>query len=69
MKKKSFRSYSVKLGSKRLFQKALLPINNLPLVIHTYRRSKLSKLLNDVIICCDDKKIMEVAKNLMQKLY
>ena len=66
-KKKVLGLIPSRLGSKRLFQKALLPINNLPLVIHTYRRSKLSKLLNDVIICCDDKKIMEVAKKFNAK--
>lgn len=46
-----------RLNSSRLPQKALLPINNLPLVVHTYKRAKLSKLLSEVYICCDDKKI------------
>ena len=55
-KKKVLGLIPSRLGSKRLPQKGLLPINNLPLVIHTYRRSKLSKLLDDVYICCDDKK-------------
>ena len=36
-----------RLGSQRLPQKALLDINNLPLIIHTYRRAELSKLLDD----------------------
>ncbi len=56
-----------RLGSQRLPQKALLDINNLPLIIHTYRRAKLSKLLDDVIICCDDKKILKVAKHFNAK--
>ena len=56
-----------RLGSKRLPQKALLPINNLPLIIHTYRRAKLSKKLDDVIICCDDKKLINVAKKFKAK--
>jgi len=51
-----------RLKSTRLPFKALLPINNIPLVIHTYKRAKMSKLLNDVKICCDDKKIMDIAK-------
>ena len=51
-----------RLGSTRLPAKALLPISNLPLIVHTYRRSKLSKKLNDLIICCDSKKIANVAK-------
>ena len=56
-----------RIGSTRLPQKALLPINNLPLIIHTYRRAKLSKKLDDVIICCDDKKIFEIAKKFKAK--
>ena len=51
-----------RLKSKRLPFKALLPINNMPLIIHTFKRAKMSKLLNDVRICCDDKKIIDVAK-------
>lgn len=57
-----------RIGSTRLPQKALLPINNLPLIIHTYRRAKLSKKLDDVIICCDDKKIFEIAKKFNAKV-
>ncbi len=56
-----------RLGSQRLPQKALLPINNLPLVIHTYRRAKLSKKLDDVYICCDDNKIMNISKKFNAK--
>ena len=56
-----------RIGSTRLPQKALLPINNLPLIIHTYRRAKLSKKLDDVIICCDDEKIFEIAKKFKAK--
>ena len=51
-----------RLNSQRLPAKALLPINNLPLIIHVYRRTLLSKLIDDAIICCDDKKIVKVAK-------
>ena len=32
-----------RLNSRRLPAKALLPINNLPLIIHVYRRTLLSK--------------------------
>lgn len=46
-----------RLGSKRLPGKALLPINNLPLIVHVYKRAKLSKKLDDLFVCCDDKKI------------
>ena len=51
-----------RLNSRRLPAKALLPINNLPLIIHVYRRTLLSKMVDDAIICCDDKKILNVAK-------
>ena len=51
-----------RLGSTRLPQKPLLKINNIPMVIQTYNRSKKSKILDDLFICCDDKKIMNTAK-------
>ena len=52
----------MRLNSSRLSQKSLLLIKNIPLIIHTYRRAKLSKKLDDLIICCDNKKIIDVAK-------
>ena len=55
------------MGSKRLPHMLVLFINDLPLVIHTYRRSKLSIILDEVIICCDDKKIIDVAKKFIAK--
>ena len=56
-----------RLGSTRLPSKPLLEINNIPLIIHTYKRAKMSKLLDDVIICCDDIKILNVAKKFNAK--
>ena len=56
-----------RLNSSRLPQKALLEINNIPLIIHTYKRAKMSKKLDDVIICCDHKKIYQVAKKFKAK--
>jgi len=56
-----------RIGSTRLPFKALLPINGMPLIIHTYRRAKLSKKLTDVIICCDDLKILKIAKKYKAK--
>ena len=53
MKEKSIGLIPTRLNSTRLPQKALLEISGLPLIIHTYRRAKLSKLLDDVYICCD----------------
>lgn len=56
-----------RLGSTRLPQKPLLKINNVPMVIQTYNRSKKSKILDDLYICCDDKKIMSTAKKYKAK--
>lgn len=62
MKKKIIGLIPTRLGSTRLPAKPLLPINNYPLIIHVYKRAKLSKKLDDVIICCDDQKIMKIAR-------
>lgn len=56
-----------RLGSSRLPSKPLLEINGIPLIIHTYKRAKLSKKFSDIIICCDDKKIISVAKKFKAK--
>jgi 3-deoxy-manno-octulosonate cytidylyltransferase (CMP-KDO synthetase) len=56
-----------RMGSIRLPAKPLLEINNIPLIIHTYKRAIMSKKLDDVIICCDDVKILEVAKKFNAK--
>jgi len=68
MKKKVIGLIPVRLSSTRLPQKPLIKINNLPLVIHTYRRAKLSKKLDDLIICCDDKIIYDLAKKFKAKV-
>ena len=52
----------VRLNSSRLFRKAILEINNIPMVIHTYKRAILSKKLNEVFICTDSNKIISIAK-------
>ena len=66
-KKKILGLIPVRLNSSRLNQKSLLLIKKIPLIIHTYRRAKLSRKLDDVIICCDDKKILKVAKKFNAK--
>jgi len=43
----------VRLNSTRLYGKALLMLDNLPLVVHTYRRALISKKLDEVYICTD----------------
>ena len=62
MKKKVLALIPTRLNSRRLPAKALLMINNLPLVMHVYKRVKLSKKIDDVAICCDDNKIAKVVK-------
>jgi len=51
-----------RLKSSRLKHKPLLRLGSIPMVIHTYLRAKLSKELDDVIICCDDKKIKKICE-------
>ena len=49
-----------RLNSKRLKNKPLLNIDGLPIIVHTFKRAMLSKKLDRVIVCCDDKKIFDV---------
>lgn len=62
MKKKFLALIPARLNSKRLPKKVILPIEKLPIIIHVYRRSLLAKNIDDVIICCDNKKIFNLAK-------
>ena len=61
-KKKVVALIPTRLNSLRLPAKALLPINKYPLIIHVYKRAMLSKKIDKVFICCDHKKIFDVAK-------
>ena len=67
MKKKVIGLIPTRLSSTRLPKKPLIKINNIPLIIHTYRRAKLAKRLDDLVICCDDKKILDIAKKFNAK--
>ena len=67
MKKKVIGLIPTRLSSTRLPKKPLIRINGIPLIIHTYRRAKLSKKLDELVICCDDKKIMNIAKKYKAK--
>ena len=62
MPKKILGLIPIRYNSKRLRAKALLFIDNLPMVVHVYRRAKMSNLLNDVVVCCENKKVHEVLK-------
>jgi len=48
-----------RLNSSRLPKKALLDIDGLPLIVHTFKRAKLSKKLDRVIVCTDSKEIKQ----------
>ena len=52
-----------RFNSRRLPGKSLKMIGDLPMIIHTYRRSKMAKTLDDVFICCDTKEVFQIAKN------
>ncbi len=56
-----------RLKSSRLKHKPLLELGSIPMVIHTYLRAKLSNELDDVIICCDDKKLVDICKKYKAK--
>lgn len=49
-------------ASRRLPGKSLELLGGIPVIIHTYKRAKLSKKLKDVYICCDSYKVYKVAK-------
>lgn len=59
---KSVALIPVRLNSTRLFKKALLEIDNIPMVVHTYRRALLSKKISDVYICTDSNEIIKIIK-------
>lgn len=49
-------------GSTRFEGKVLAKINGKPMIEHVWQRSKQSRLLRDVIIACDDERIIKVAQ-------
>ena len=57
-----------RFASTRLMGKPIADIDGKPLIIHTYESAKKSKLLNDVIIAVDDKKIYDVVKSFGAKV-
>tara|TARA_B100001029_G_C14973787_1_gene401840 strand:+ start:134 stop:871 length:738 start_codon:yes stop_codon:yes gene_type:complete len=49
-----------RLESKRLPGKALLDVDGLPIIIHTAKRAELAKEVDEVYVCTDSEKIIEV---------
>jgi len=56
-----------RLESLRLPKKPLIKIDGMPMVMHVYKRTSLCKLLDDVIVCADDNKIIDVIKKINGK--
>ena len=52
-----------RLNSTRLPSKALLPIQGLPLIVHTFKRAQLAKSLEEVYVCTDS---LEIAKVVLE---
>ena len=67
MKKRAIGLIPVRLNSSRLFRKALLEIDRIPLVVHTYKKACLSKKLK-MFYMYDSKEISDIAKNLTARL-
>lgn len=51
-----------RIGSTRLAEKLLKPLAGRPVIEWTWRNARKSKRLDDLIIACDDERIMEEAK-------
>lgn len=51
-----------RLESRRLKNKPLLILDKIPLIVHTYKRALLSKKLDEVFVCTDNEKIIQVLK-------
>lgn len=51
-----------RLNSSRLEKKALLDVDGLPLIVHTFKRAELCRNLNKVIVCTDSIEIKRVVE-------
>jgi 3-deoxy-manno-octulosonate cytidylyltransferase (CMP-KDO synthetase) len=51
-----------RLNSQRLPGKPLIKIDGLPMIIHVLKRTLLSKKINEVLVCTDDKLIVDVVE-------
>ncbi len=49
-----------RLESKRIYQKPLVKIDGLPIIIHTMKRAMLSKKLDDLYVCTNSKEISDL---------
>jgi len=51
-----------RFGSSRFEGKVLADLNGKPLIQHVWERAKKSKLLDDLIVACDDEKVFKVVE-------
>ena len=51
-----------RLKSSRLEKKALLPVDGLPLIVHTFKRAMLAKKLHKVFVCTDSHEIRNIVE-------
>jgi 3-deoxy-manno-octulosonate cytidylyltransferase (CMP-KDO synthetase) len=51
-----------RLKSSRLEKKALLPVDGLPLIVHTFKRAMLAKNLHKVFVCTDSYEIKNIVE-------
>jgi 3-deoxy-manno-octulosonate cytidylyltransferase (CMP-KDO synthetase) len=56
-----------RINSTRLPAKALLELEGKPIIIHTFKRAQLSNLADDVYVCTDSEKIINVCKKYKAK--
>ena len=52
-----------RLESKRLPGKALLDVDGLPIIVHTAKRASIAKSVDEVYVCTDSEKIIEVCED------
>ena len=52
-----------RLNSQRLPNKPLVSLEGIPIIAHVLKRAKMSKKIDKVLVCADDKKIEDVVKN------
>lgn len=52
-----------RLKSRRLKEKPLIDIDGLPMIVHTFKRTKLSKKLDKIIVCTDSQKIKSIVES------
>ena len=58
-----------RLNSQRLPNKPLVSLEGIPKIVHVLKRAKMSKKIDKILVCADDKKIEDVVKNFGGECY